>query len=209
MSGATPTPPSAPNKWPPRTITDRETIIKLKSELITQKQELRLQICSVTNLEAAVNELEENAVIANRRINSLHSELTLKKQENMDLRRINSDFALTKAKTDHDPTHLSVTQANIQACQAKHMALFIQKEAARLIAVNKHDFDLVRKGHTLEISRLKEEIKDLTLKAQPNSTQPLTPTWQKTYGEKIRGLNAHIEDLKKKTISSSLGQQTT
>ena len=125
MSGATPPPPSAPNKWPPRTITDRETIIKLKSELITQEQELRLQICSVTNLEAAVNELEENEVIANRRINSLNSELTVKKQENLDLRRINSECALTKAKPDHDPTHLSVTQANIQACQAKHMTLFI------------------------------------------------------------------------------------
>ena len=77
MSGATPPPPSAPNKRPPRTISDREHIIKLKSDLITQEQELRLQICSVSHLEAAVNELEENAVIANRRINSLHSELII------------------------------------------------------------------------------------------------------------------------------------
>ena len=73
--------------------------------------------------------------------------------------------------------------------------LFLQKEAARLIAVHKHDFD---QGHTLEISRLKEEIKDLTLKVQPDTTQPLTPTQQKTYGEKIRGLTAQIDDLKKK-----------
>ena len=78
------------------------------------------------------------------------------------------------------------------------MALFIQKEAARLIAVNKHDFDLVRKGHTLEISKLKEEIKDLSLRVQPDFAQPLTPTQLKTYGEKIRGLNTHVEDLKKK-----------
>ena len=30
MSGVTPPPPSAPNKWPPRTISDREHIIKVK-----------------------------------------------------------------------------------------------------------------------------------------------------------------------------------
>ena len=110
-----PIPPS-PSQLPTRSIAVQQTIIQLKDDLLKRDQELNLKICANTELESSIADLEESLHIAESRINGLHSDMSTLREYNMDLRKIVADCAQTKAKPESDPTLLSTTQANIQAC---------------------------------------------------------------------------------------------
>ena len=157
-TGATPPVP------PPPSMDDRQKIIQLEADILKKDQELRLKICANTALETAVSDLEEDLCNARSRTEALHSDLSTLRQANLDLRKVQSDSLQTMSRPADHPAHLSKVQANVQAGQARQMSAFLQREAARLIGENKHTYELAKRGFQEEVSRLREDIRDLKTK---------------------------------------------
>ena len=111
VTGSTPPTPSPPNKWPTRTVLDSQTILELQMENNKKSQQINIKTCTITELETAVQDLEEDLQTARSRIEALHANMAVLQQANIDLRKINSESLLIKAKANSDPTHLSTTQA--------------------------------------------------------------------------------------------------
>ena len=195
MSGATPPTPTAPSHWPTRTIEDHQTIVQLEADILKKDQKLRLKICANTALETTVSDLVEDLCKARSRTEALHSDMAVLHQAHLVLRKIQSD-SLIKAKTDDHPSHLSTAQANVQAEQARQMNLFLQKEVARLIGENKHTFELAKAGYQAEVSRLREEIRDLNHKLSAQAPEATTSTSHSpAYSGKIRSLKQQVSNL--------------
>ena len=134
----------------------------------------------------------------------MHSDMASLRQTNLDLCKIHSESLQTKAKPNDHPSHMSTTQANVQAGQAQQMNLFLQKEVAKLIAANKHSFDLAKWGYQDEVSRLREEIQDLTHKLSLQNPESTTQSvaHSPAYIGKIRSLNIQVSTLQAKLKAS-------
>ena len=103
------------------------------------------------------------------------------------------------------PPHLSITQANVAVCRARHMAAFLHKEAARMVADRQHAFDLAKKGHAKELSRLREENRSLLQQLPQSSTQEVNTTPHSlTYSGKLCSLTAQNEALQKRLKAATV-----
>ena len=203
---ATPPVPPPPSHWPTRSMDDRQKIIQLEADILKKDQELRLKICANTALETAVSDLEEDLCNARSRTEALHSDLSTLRQANLDLRRVQSDSLQTMSRPADHPAHLSKVQANVQAGQARQMSAFLQREAARLIGENKHTYELAKRGFQEEVSRLREEIRDL--KTKMSSHIPDEPAHRSpAYSTQIRSLKLQVSELNKKLEAAMVVNQ--
>ena len=205
-TGATPPIPLPPNHWPTRSLDDRQKIIQLEADILKKDQELRLKICANTALETAVSDLEEDLCNARSRTEALHSDLSTLRQANLDLRKVQTDSLQAMSRPEDHPAHLSKVQANIQAGQARQMSAFLQREAARLIGENKHTYELAKRGFQEEVSRLREEIRDL--KTKMSSHIPDEPAHRSpAYSTQIRSLKLQVTELNKKLEAAMVVNQ--
>ena len=205
-TGATPPVPPPPSHWPTRSLDDRQKIIQLEADILKKDQELRLKICANTALETAVSDLEEDLCNARSRTEALHSDLSTLRQANLDLRKVQTDSLQTMSRPADHPAHLSKVQANVQAGQARQMSAFLQREAARLIGENKHTYELAKRCFQEEVSRLREEIRDL--KSKLSSHIPDEPAlWSPAYSTQIRSLKLQVTELNKKLEAAMVVNQ--
>ena len=205
VSGDKPPTPLHPGAWPKRSATDRDTITQLQDQITSLEQELNLRTCDNSCLENTVVDLEEKNTTANRRIEDLHYQLVSLREANSDLSKASSDAIQAQSRTSDDPSHLSITQANVAVCRARHMAAFLHKEAARMVADRQHAFDLAKKGHAEELSRLREENRSLLQQLPQSSTQEANTTPHSlTYSGKLRSLTAQNEALQKRLKAATV-----
>ena len=145
-SGDKPPTPPHPGAWPKRSTTDRDTITQLQNQITSLEQELNLRTCDNSSLENMVIDFEEKNTTANHHIEDLHYQLVTLREANSDLSKASANAIQAQSKSHDDPSHLSVTQANVAVCRAKHMSAFLHKEAACMVADRQHAFDLAKKG---------------------------------------------------------------
>ena len=98
VTGSTPPIPSPPNKWPTRTVLDSQTILELQMENDKKTQEINIKTCTITELETAVQDLEEDLQMARSRIEAFHADMAVLRQANLDLRKINSESLKIRSK---------------------------------------------------------------------------------------------------------------
>ena len=192
--GIPPPVPLPPGRWPTRTPDDQQTIIKLQQEHMDLEQQYNFKVCAVANLEETTNELEREAQVASNRIDALHTDIVSLWKENADLKKINVECSATEDLSDNDPSLYTTTQANIQACRDRHLALLAQKEAAKNIALARHEYILAKEGLQAEIIRLKDEIRGLqaTIKVNASCDVVTAPA----YFDRIRCLNKEVAEYK-------------
>ena len=207
-TGATPPIPTPPNHWPTRTMDDRQKIIQLEADILKKDQELRLKICANTALETAVSDLEEDLCNARSRTEALHYDLSTLRQANLDLRKVQSDSLQAMSRPEDHPSHMSKVQANVQAGQARQMTAFLQREAARLIGENKHTYELAKRGFQEEVSRLRDEIRDLKAKMSSHVQEdPKLAHHSPAYSTQIRSLKLQVSELQKKLEAAMVVNQ--
>ena len=157
-------------------------------------------------METAVSDLEEDLCNARSRTEALHSDLSTLRQANLDLRKVQNDSLQTMSRPADHPAHLSKVQANVQAGQARQMSAFLQREPARLIGENKHTYELAKRGFQEEVSRLREEIRDL--KNKMSSHIPDEPAHRSpAYSTQIRSLKLQVTELNKKLEAAMVVNQ--
>ena len=177
--GIPPPVPLLPGRWPTRTPDDQQTIIKLQQELMDLEQQYNFKVCAVANLEETTSEMELEAQVAANRIDALHTDIVSLRKENADLKKINAECSATEDLSDNNPSLYTTPQANIQACRDRHLAVLAQKEAAKNIALARHEDILAKEGLQAEIIRLKDEIRGLqaTVKVNANREVVAAPAY--------------------------------
>ena len=192
--GIPPPVPLPPGRWPTKTPDDQRAILKLQQELIDLEQQYNFKVCAVANLEETTSELEQEAQVSSNRIDALHTDIVSFRKENSDLKKINAECSATEELSDTDPVLYTTTQANIQACRDRHLAVLAQKEAAKNIALARHEYTLAKDGLQAEIIRLKDEIRGLQATANVTASRDKVTT--SAYSDRIQCLNKEIDDYK-------------
>ena len=132
--------------------------------------------------------------MASNRIDALHTDIVSLRKENADLKKINAECSATEDLSDNDPSLYTTTQANIQACRDRHLAVLAQKEAAKNIALARHKYILAKEGLQAEIIRLKDEIRGLQATIKVNASRDVVTA--PAYSDRIRCLNKEVAEYK-------------
>ena len=193
-TGVPPPVPLPPGRWLTRTPDDQQTILKLQNELMDLEQQFNFKVCAVANLEESTSEMEREAKVAANRIDALHTDIIGLRKENADLRKINAECSATGDLSDTDPSLYTTIQANIQACRDRHLAVLAQKEAAKNIALARHEYILAKEGLQTEILHLKDEIRGLQATLKVNNSGDAGAA--SAYSDRIRCLNKEVADYK-------------